>query len=394
MSDDLSPLENESIALDLGEHAEKKKAIHNLSGAAFVGEHLYLANDEGTHLLRVKRDAPQRYAACESLRIADLFKLQDGEIDSKEFDLEALAIDTHDNKIVRLWLIGSHAMGHEAPPGTDLKHLGLKRGRNRLLFGCVSVDARGGLIDSTGRHLRIKPIGETWTTHFLSALRQASPMANGFVHEASALTQQTVPDALAQRVGWFTPYTMASTKENGLDVEGLAIRRRDGDRATAVALVGLRGPVIDGLAVLIEVDIRDHNKRALRLTAGPRFHLLDLCGFGIRDLEWRGDDLLILAGPTMTRQRESALFRWNDAWTKIARGGETVVEVSDIEHIGSLPMPEEKSGPEVLTTITAQQPEYMLLRDGIGKHRLRDQAGNASALGPVYHTEVYRIADR
>jgi hypothetical protein len=190
---------------------------------------------------------------------------------------------------------------------------------------------------------------------------------------------------------------MASTKENGLDVEGLAIRRRNGDGTRVVALVGLRGPVIDGLAVLIEVGIRDrrNNPRDLRLVGEPRFHLLDLDGFGIRDLEWRGSDLLILAGPTMTRQRESALFRWNDAWTAVDQGGKSIVEVKDgIELLGTLPMPEKRSGPEVITTIEPDGSAYMLLRDGVGRDRLHDVHGEATDLGPVYRAEVYRIADR
>ncbi len=383
MADDLSPLKDESIVLDLGEFAEKKKAIHNLSGAAFIGEYLYLANDEGKQLLRLKRDTPQRYATCEAIDVADLFKLQDGEIDSKEFDLEALATDTLDGRIARLWLIGSHAMGHEEPPGTNLKRAGLKRERNRLLFGCVQVDERGALVGGTGRHLRIKPVGETWTTHFLSALREAPPVASGFLREASALTQQTIPDAIAQRIGWFTPYTLASTKENGLDIEGLAIRRRGDDASKVVALVGLRGPVIAGFAVIVEIDIGDYNNRRLRPQSEPRFHLLNLEGFGVRDLEWRGDDLLIIAGPTMVRQKESELFCWRNAWGVIdAHGSVTnVFEVETLDRLGRLPMHDD-GGPEALATITPGGHDYLLLRDGIKGERI---------VGSTYRAEVYRL---
>lgn len=398
MPDDLSPAEEKSIDLDLGDEAvivkedgEKEEVIRNLSGGAVIGDSVYLADDEGRKLLHLRLTAPNRYEIAGTVKMTALFDIADETDKKKEFDLEALAVDRIDEDTTRLWLIGSHAMGHAKPEdGTlKLKRLGLKRERNRLLFGCVDVD-KDGLVKGSGRHLRIKPVRETYTTEFLTALRTAPPAASGLLREVSALAKIS-SDA---GIGWFTPYTMASTKENGLDVEGLAIRRRAGDPTTAIALVGLRGPVIDGLAVLIEVGIRDHNKRGLKIVGAPRFHLLDLHGFGIRDLEWRGEDLLILAGPTMTRQRESALFRWNDAWTQIAKGGKNVVEIGGIEPIGSLPMPEEKSGPEVLTIITPQQPEYMLLRDGIGRHRLRDKAGDASELGPVYHAEVYRIADR
>lgn len=383
MPDDLPT--TESITLDLGSYAPENDAIKNLSGAAFIGEHLYLANDEGRQLLCLTRETDKRYGSCTPIDIEGLFKLQDDEFDpNKEFDLEALAVDSHDGRIVRLWMIGSHAMGHDEPPGSDLKRLGLRRQRNRLLFGCVEVDQRGVLVPRSGRHLRIRPIGGTWTTRFLSALREASPSASGFVREASALTHLAIPGDVADTIGWFTPYTMASTKENGLDVEGLVIRRRDDDASKVVALVGLRGPVIDGFAVIIEVEIRDYNRRRLKLESEPRFHLLDLKGFGVRDLQWRGDDLVILAGPTMTRQKESELFCWPNAWKEmVALDPDTnVFENEAMELLGKLPMKDD-GGPEVIATITPGGSDYMLLRDGIKGKRLK---------GSTYEAEIYRIA--
>ena len=49
---------------------------------------------------------------------------------------------------------------------------------------------------------------------------------------------------------------------------------------------------------------------------------LNLDGLGIRDLTLRGDDLLILAGPTMDLSGPAAVFRWADA---LGRTGCTVV---------------------------------------------------------------------
>lgn len=216
-------------------------------------------------------------------------------------------------------------------------------------------------------------------------MRAARPSASGFVREVSALTHLPIHEEAADSIGWFTPYTLASTKENGLDVEGLVIRRRGDDPSRVVALVGLRGPVIDGLAVVIEIEIRDHDKRALKVDGAPRFHLLDLQGFGVRDLEWRGDDLLILAGPTMTRQGESALFRWDSAWNAIAAGDETnVFEVDGVERVGRLPIDKDCGGPEVITTIAPDADDYMLLRDGIKGARIA---------GSTYRAEVYRIQE-
>lgn len=374
MSDDLSP-EALSSELDLDDEATKKKAIRNLSGAAFIGDSLYLANDEGKKLLHLRRDGAGawRYTMKKAIALRDLFKLRSGEIDEeREFDLEALAVDGD-----RLWLIGSHAMGHTAPDDSHPKQLGLKRDRNRLLVACVETE-HGAIKRDSGRHLRIEPVGATYTTAFLSALRLAAPRADGFVREMSALTG-IAADSFGD-IGWFTPYTLASTKENGLDIEGLTVRRDADDASRSIAFVGLRGPVIDGMAVVVEVTIREDEARGLKVDDGPRFHLLDLDGFGVRDLEWRGNHLLILAGPTMTRQGESALYRWRDAGAS-----------STIERLGHLPMRPDGGGPEAIATIAPGSDRLMLLRDGIEGPRLVDRGGDPSEDGPRYLAEVYRV---
>jgi len=385
MPADIRPLD-EPVRLDLGNEATNRDAIHNLSGAAFIGEHLYLANDEGRQVLHLRRSSkPLRYGGCAPIEFESIFDLAGSETNDKEFDVEALAVDRLDKKAVRLWMIGSHAMGHDEPPGSELKRLGLKRQRNRLLFGCVQVDAEGRIIEHSGRHLRIAKTKKTHTSAFLSALRTAAPAAEGFVREIEALTGEDVAPDVARRIGWFAPYTLASTKENGLDIEGLAIRRRRKDPSKVVALVGMRGPVIDGFAVIVEVEIRDQDARELAIEGEPRFHLLNLKGFGVRDLEWRGDDLLILAGPTMTRQKESSLFCWRGAWGATgARGAAgNVSEVGTIERIGRLPM-DNDDGPEVITAIAPESDDHMLLRDGDNADRID---------GSVYRAEVYRLEE-
>ena len=42
-------------------------------------------------------------------------------------------------------------------------------------------------------------------------------------------------------------------------------------------------------------------------------HFLDLGGLAVRDLVFRGDDLLILAGPTMPMDFPATVFAWRDA---------------------------------------------------------------------------------
>ena len=91
------------------------------------------------------------------------------------------------------------------------------------------------------------------------------------------------------------PSLAIPAKENGLDVEGLAVL---GDRV----LLGLRGPVLRGWATILEVEPQPDPQDPSRLTLGSppyRQHFLDLDDLGVRDLCRDGNDVLVLAGPSM-----------------------------------------------------------------------------------------------
>jgi GNAT superfamily N-acetyltransferase len=84
--------------------------------------------------------------------------------------------------------------------------------------------------------------------------------------------------------------------------------------------LGLRGPVLRGWAVVLELrpEVDPDAPDRLRLTALDdgrpyRKHVLRLRGLGIRDLCPHGDDLLVLAGPTMDLDGPVHVFRWHGA---------------------------------------------------------------------------------
>jgi hypothetical protein len=106
--------------------------------------------------------------------------------------------------------------------------------------------------------------------------------------------------------------------------------------------LGLRGPVLRGWAVILEVELKEDDKEpsTLRLkNIGPkdrpyRKHFLHLGGLGIRDLCVHGPDLLILAGPTMDLDGPVTIFRWP--------GGakpeeESMVPASELERVLDIP---------------------------------------------------------
>ena len=120
----------------------------------------------------------------------------------------------------------------------------------------------------------------------------------------------------------FGPYMAIPGKDNGLDIEGLAV---DGRRL----LLGLRGPVLRGWSALLEIAVEASGGQ-LRLAplddSGTliRKHFLQLDGLGVRDLHFSGDDLYILAGPTMVLNGDIRVFKWPAAKPALAANREPV----------------------------------------------------------------------
>jgi hypothetical protein len=125
------------------------------------------------------------------------------------------------------------------------------------------------------------------------------------------------------------------SKDNGLDIEGIAV---SGERV----YLGMRGPVLRGWAVLLElwpyVDPDQPGRLRLREGADGRpyaKHLLDLDGLGVRDLCPHGDDLLVLAGPTMDLDGPVRVYRWRGGCVvqapRVVRGDDLARQV-DLPH--------------------------------------------------------------
>ncbi|PRY48378.1 uncharacterized protein DUF3616 [Geodermatophilus tzadiensis] len=107
------------------------------------------------------------------------------------------------------------------------------------------------------------------------------------------------------------PFLSVPSKDNGLDVEGLAAV----DDGTV--LVGLRGPVLRGWAVVLELRLNEVPGRPDRLALRDcDKYFLRLDGLGVRDLCRDGDDLLVLAGPTMDLDGPTRLYCWHGAVRK------------------------------------------------------------------------------
>jgi hypothetical protein len=221
----------------------------------------------------------------------------------KEIDVEGLAVDLESNV---LWLVGSHSLKRgKAEAGVvtpkNLKELSeVKSDANRCFLGCVRLDEGGKLqLSADGP----KPSDE----------RAAQLVGDETTNE---LLDEIRGDELFKR--FCTAGGAIPGKDNGVDIEGLACA--PGGRV----LVGMRGPVLRGIAIVLElapmrVESLATKADRMRLTeigAGGRKyrrHFLDLGGNGIRDLCWDDGDLLVLAGPTAGLDAPPVIFRWKAA---------------------------------------------------------------------------------
>jgi Protein of unknown function (DUF3616) len=275
--------------------------IANVSALAPVGAYLWTASDEEASIERLTRHG-DGYAAARSWDLEELFpafaaerkrakkKGKDGH--KSEADLEGLAFDPDKQ---RLWLVGSHSRGRGSMTGVapeilrapfDPKH---REAPLRTLLGFVPVGEQGEPAIGAGLAL---PFGER-----RGGLRACVKSADG---------------QLAKALNW-------PSKENGFDIEGIAAH-------DSQVLLGLRGPAAGGYAVVLRLSIAI-GARALSLGgASYGLSLLKLNGLGVRDLCRQGDDVLVLAGPTMDLDAPFALYRWHDAFAR-RRKRDEILEV-------------------------------------------------------------------
>lgn len=100
--------------------------------------------------------------------------------------------------------------------------------------------------------------------------------------------------------------------------------------------LGLRGLVLRGWAIIVEIEVEEHTPGILTLKeigdeGKPyRKHFVDLNGLGIRDMCLHGQDMLLLAGPTMSLEGAMQVFRLRDA-LELAEDSMTDLDGKELE---------------------------------------------------------------
>lgn len=190
----------------------------------------------------------------------------------------------------RIFVVGSHSRRswNKRPPACTLDE-------RRLAFGLF--DWSGGAL--TGTPVRTSPsewrrlLQTDGCRHELIASRDAD-----LVGRLCATIAAGQADAEHSREGC----------AQGINVEGVAVLPGGGDPRV---WLGLRGPLLDGRAVLLRLATLE----ALRFDAAVT---LELHGDGVRDLTVAGDRLWILAGPPADDLRAGTL--WHLPLDRLADG--------------------------------------------------------------------------
>lgn len=325
----------------------------NLSGAAFTGDWLWVAGDEACGLDRLRRLDPVgsetlRFGEVRDFPLADLLDLP-GAAD-EEADLEGMAVaDGY------LWVVGSHGLKRknikpDRAHADNAKRLAkVALDGNRRLLACLPIEA-----DAQGAPCLVRQATDGRRALRLKGDAQANLLTRALAHDPH-----------------FGPYMAIPGKDNGFDVEGLAV---DGSRL----LLGLRGPVLRGWSALLEIRIEvcpDDLRLAPLDDKGTlvRKHFLPLDGLGIRDLHFSGDDLYILAGPTMVLNGDIRVFKWPLARTVMNANREPVRVEGALTEAVSLPHGRGTNRAEAICDLppamAGSKPRWLVLYDAPGADR-------------------------
>ena len=325
----------------------------NLSGAAITGNWLWVAGDEACGVDRLRRLDPVgsetlRFGEIRDFPLADLLDLPGAA--EEEADLEGMAVSDG-----FLWVVGSHGLKRKnAKPEMDHANNAKRLSKvsldgNRRLLACLPIE----------QNRKGEPCLVRKAKDGRCALR-----LKGDAKE-NLLTRELADDP------HFGPYMRIPGKDNGFDIEGLAV---DGRRL----LLGLRGPVLRGWSGLLEIAVE---VRGDQLHLAPlddsgiliRKHFLQLDGLGVRDLHFCADDLYILAGPTMALNGDIRVFKWPGARSLLAANNEPTTFESTLTQSLGLPHGQGTDRAEAICDLPPEmsggKPSWLVLYDAPGANR-------------------------
>lgn len=319
---------------------DSKKLSSGLSVSVMLENTLWVANDETISLERLSlkekdHEGNYFYGKHEQFLLSKFITLpvppsagNNGKLKFKEADIEGL-----DYKDGYLWLVGSHSArrkkSEKGDPETNEERLiklsDVKSDGNRFILARIPLEKQG----------------ETFVL-------KDSVEQNGKIRKAAQLKDGIVANEIIKLRNdkHLEMFFDVPSKDNGFDIEGLAVA---GDKI----FIGLRGPVLRGWAVILELALDekvDHSSSVL-IVKGYKKHVLPLGGLGIRDLCVQDSDLLILAGPTMDLDGPVTIYRWIGG---VNAGNESVVfNENTLKKVMDIPFGKDEDHAEGITLFSS-----------------------------------------
>lgn len=301
---------------ELSFNKEGKHVRDGLSTVLHTGDNLWLSCDERTTIERLTRQPDGSFGNHKSFCLSDYLQLPDGT--NSEIDIEGMGMENN-----YLWLVGSHSLKRKKPR----KHQNVAKQMLRL----------ANVVTDPNRYLlaRVPIYKDNKTGDYIICKEWPDPDKSGKMLRAAQLKGSENSNELLEALRndeHIGPFMHIPGKDNGFDIEGLAT---SGNKL----FLGLRGPVLRGWAIILEVELEDVEEgflklRQLKPNRPYKKHFLHLKGKGIRELRIMGNDMYILAGPTMDLDGVIAVYRWRNA---IHVTDETMVHTADLERLSEVP---------------------------------------------------------
>ncbi|BAY25223.1 hypothetical protein NIES2100_50290 [Calothrix sp. NIES-2100] len=319
-------------------------------------QHIWLGSDESSSIERLSLIENNKFADHQQFRVAEFIDLPAPE--GEEIDIEGLAYADY-----YLWFVGSHSYKRQKPKSkySDIKNIQrlatVRSESNRYILGRIPL-VDGKLCSSC--------------PHPQNPNEQLSAAKLELTNQGNLLMTALANDP---HLGFYIQAAIPG-KDNGFDIEGISI---DQNRI----FLGLRGPVLRGWAVILEIELESSHLGLMTLkpigeeNKGYKKHFLWLNGLGIRDLCLNGEDLLILAGPTMDLDGPVEVYRWQ-AGVNLAEN-----TLSYPELVQDIPYGNREDHAEGMTIFNdvAGKPSLLVVYDSPAKNRL---LGDSTVIADVF----------
>lgn len=302
------------------------KKARNISALAIVGNRLVIGSDE-TSFVQVLKERANGYAVPSDEGKAPIILPDSAFANEDEVDIEGIAVENN-----TVYVIGSHA---RVRPGANARKESYK-------------DNRATLDDPPSKFEKSKGFGAR------NIIARFQLDSSGSVTKLENSSLEGVLDATYP----FKLFRDIPSKENGIDIEGLAAR---GGKLYA----GFRGPVLRGNFVpILEFEFSNpvvHN----------RVLYVKLQGRGVRDMVAVKEGFLILAGPVGDGAQSYQIYLWNGE--DVVCGKDHPDARKNIVLLGEVPNVPAGAKPEGISVMNQTDSAYAVLMafDGLENGGLR-----------------------